>query len=400
MDTDDTPTKKRRRKQGRRPRGLGQVFQSKGSPLWRIRWTENGVRRYRNGFTSRELAEQVLATIASNIAHGKAGIEEEREHQPLEKLAAGWLKRRKETHRSAEQDRYRWDKHLKPRVGHLLPEAVDAAVLRRFIEAKLHELSPTTVRLCVTELSALYTDLVERGEAKRNPVRELPRATRRLIRPSHDPRTTPFVEKLGDVRRIYLALEQPINIAYAIGAMAGLRTGEVLGLRWAHVDLAARRIQVREAVTGPLKDDESRVVPILDPLLPLLKAWKLATGAAGLVIPPMRSDGLHCDEHTLRGHLKAALEALKLPAITWYQATRHTFASQWVMAGGSIEKLREMMGHSTVVVTERYSHLKVDLFADRDLGMLGVDLQAPAGEVADVRRTGGAQSEEAKAATS
>jgi len=41
------------------------------------------------------------------------------------------------------------------------------------------------------------------------------------MRPTHDPRTTPFVEKLDDLRRIYLHLLEPLNVAYAIGALAG-----------------------------------------------------------------------------------------------------------------------------------------------------------------------------------
>lgn len=60
------------------------------------------------------------------------------------------------------------------------------------------------------------------------------------------------MEKLAHVRRrIYLALPEPLNVAYALCALAGLRTGEVLALRWRHVDLQARRIHVRESVNGP-----------------------------------------------------------------------------------------------------------------------------------------------------
>lgn len=64
---------------------------------------------------------------------------------------------------------------------------------------------------------------MEQGHAEHNPVRMLPKATRRLIRPAHDPRTTPFVERLEDIRRIYTVLPDPTKIAYAIGAMGGLR---------------------------------------------------------------------------------------------------------------------------------------------------------------------------------
>ena len=69
-----------------------------------------------------------------------------------------------------------------------------------------------------------------------------------------------------------------------------------------------------------IKDDESHMVPILDSLYPILSAWKLKTGGFGAVVPTMRSDGAFCDDHSLRAHLKTALEALKLPKMTWYQA--------------------------------------------------------------------------------
>jgi site-specific recombinase XerD len=54
------------------------------------------------------------------------------------------------------------------------------------------------------------------------------------------------------------------------------------------------------------------------------------------------------------------LGQLKLarPGLGWYEATRHTFASQWVMAGRSLEELKEILGHYSVVVTERYAHLR------------------------------------------
>jgi integrase len=227
-------------------------------------------------------------------------------------------------------------------------------------------------------LSSLFGDVTERGLAAVSPIRSLPKSTHRLYRPAHDPRTTPFVERVADVRRIFVALgggDSPVGVAYALGALVGLRTGEVLALRWGHVDLATRRIHVRESIGGPLKDNDSRVVPILEPLFPVLRDWKLRTGGTGRVVPPLRSDGQGLDAHTVNARLRNALPTLELPPLTWYQATRHTFASQWVLGGGSIEKLREVLGHCSVLVTERYAHLRVDLFAERDFATIGVDLR-------------------------
>lgn len=60
-----------------------------------------------------------------------------------------------------------------------------------------------------------------------------------------------------------------------------------------------------------------------------------------------------------------------------------------VMAGVSIEKLKEMLGHSTVLITERYAHLRVDLFAEHDLGTLSLDLRPGSSQTDAVGQSSG-----------
>ena len=36
---------------------------------------------------------------------------------------------------------------------------------------------------------------------------------------------------------------------------------------------------------------------------------------------------------------------------------RHTFASQWMMAGGELYSLKDILGHKTIAMTQRYAHL-------------------------------------------
>jgi integrase len=336
---------------------------------------EGGEKRYEHGFTSKDQAERVRALNAANLAAGRGGLPKKLPKRSLKALAADWLERRDSTHRSARDDRHRWKNHLEPALGHLEPDAVDTGQLRKIVERKLAEkLAPATVQRCMRLLSTFYTDLIEQGYATKNPARMLPRSTKRLIRSSHDPKTTPFVEKREDIVRIFQALPEPINVAFAVGALAGLRTGEILGLRWEHVDLDKRRMHVQESMTGPLKDDESRVVPIVAGLASVLTAWRDKQPDADLVIPPMSSRGFHMRQSTLWTHLEKALRDLKLPKLSFYQATRHTFASHWVLTGGSIERLRDIMGHSSVAVTERYAHLKPDLFPARELERADLDI--------------------------
>lgn len=42
------------------------------------------------------------------------------------------------------------------------------------------------------------------------------------------------------------------------------------------------------------------------------------------------------------------------------------------MSGGSIEKLKEILGHYSVVMTERYAHLTPELFSAKDLHTISV----------------------------
>lgn len=92
----------------------------------------------------------------------------------------------------------------------------------------------------------------------------------------------------------------------------------------------------------------------------------------------MRIDGLKFDKSTPGNYLRAPLKTLQLEqdGLAWYEATRHTFASQWVMSGGSIEKLKEMFGHYSVVMTERYAHLRPELFTTADLATIQIELDS------------------------
>lgn len=375
------------RKKRKSSYGHGCVYE-RGPGKWWVKWREDGRVRYSGPYETRVLADQVRAKIIAEVTSGRSGLPaQERAAEPLHKHAHDWLQRRKHTHRAAADDTCRWNKHLKPFFGHLMPKQVDAAAIRRYVEAKLASgLDPATVGHTIRLLSTFFSDLVENGHAGANPVRALPRSTRRLYRPTHDPKATPVLEKLDDVRRVFLALPEPANVAFAIGALAGLRTGEVLGLEWRDIDLTNGRIhvqrQVQEGEVSVLKDDESRVVPILTALSPILKRWRLKTSATGKLFAPKYgrrggkpgSPPRYMRAETLRRHFALALTACNLPAMRWYDATRHTFASQWVMNDGSIEKLAAILGHSSTQVTERYAHLRTDLFGPAERERLNVSL--------------------------
>src|SRR4051812_21846632 len=139
----------------RRQWGNGSVRRRKGGATWQIRWLENGLRRARSGFATREDAERVLVKVLADVAHGRTGLPPDLRGVPtLGVLSGPWIGAREKTHRAADCDRYRWDKHLAPHFAHLRPNEVDTARIRAFVQLKLSEgLSAGTVRILVALLS-------------------------------------------------------------------------------------------------------------------------------------------------------------------------------------------------------------------------------------------------------
>jgi integrase len=250
----------------------------------------------------------------------------------------------------------------------LKPHEVDTATITRVVKTLLtkHALAPNTVANALRTLSMFYSDLIDEGRAEVNPVRMLPKKTRKLVKRANV--DEPFIEKLRDVARVIAALhesETQVGVAYAIGALAGLRTGEILGLRWEDVDLDRRvihvRRQVRHGKVGPVKDGDEREVGIQQRLSAHPGWLEVKTGGEGQLFRPTNPErggtkatpATHLASRTLTKHLQGALKRLRLVLrdangresyLTWYQSTRHTFASHYMMAGGDLAKLQAEMG--------------------------------------------------------
>jgi integrase len=374
--------------------GQGTVWEQGGN--WWIRWRERGRRRAAK-FPTRELAEKVLARIIGDLAAGRGSIEVERPPVPqLGDLFPEWIERRKLTVRSWRDDASRWRCHLGPFFGRMLADEVTVADIRRFVESRIRlSLSRATIRLCVALLSAFYSDLLERELVPRNVVKAIPRAIRKLIRP--DSPFEPFLERQEDIQRVFLALPQPFATMFAVGVLAGLRPGEVLALEWGDVDLRARRIlvqrQARNGRVGPPKSGKARSLPMAESLANVLGEWRLATGGGGqLFRPAYPKRGGHpgaparfLNLHTVLQALRRALKTCGLPeSLTLYGCSRHTYAAHFVLGGGSLSALRELLGHHSASVTERYGRLRSEMLNASALPTLSVDFSRPGAAVIDM----------------
>ncbi len=150
--------------------------------------------------------------------------------------------------------------------------------------------------------------------------------------------------------------------AWAVFMLAGLRRGELLGLRWSDLDFeastihAAQQFAPAEAIFKLTKGRRERTVPLSGKLAAELRAHRLLTGRRdGLVFG---ADGVRpMDTGKLQARADVAWTAAGIRRITPH-AGRHLYASMSAAAGTPIERLSRYMGHSSIAVTwDNYGHL-------------------------------------------
>jgi excisionase family DNA binding protein len=125
----------------------------------------------------------------------------------------------------------------------------------------------------------------------------------------------------------------------------GMRLGEILNLKWANVDMKSGTIKVEFTKSG-----KTRIVPMNQALREML-ARPRKRGEVYVFTNPDSKDRFRETKTSFKtGCRKAGIEGLR------FHDLRHTFASRLVRNGVDIGTVRKLLGHSTLLITQRYVH--------------------------------------------
>ncbi len=137
--------------------------------------------------------------------------------------------------------------------------------------------------------------------------------------------------------------------------LTGMRRGEMLSLKWDHIRHGNIYLE-----GGMCKSGKGRKIPISDQLDEVLKGVRQGN--------QLKSPYVFCDSdgHRFYSVKRSFAGACRRAGIEdfHFHDLRHTFASRLVMRGASIKAVQELLGHASLAMTMRYSHLSHDHLKD------------------------------------
>lgn len=219
-------------------------------------------------------------------------------------------------------------------------------------------LTGATINRRITALSACLTVCVkEYGWLTKNPI---PNVTRMA-----DSKGRERFLSDGERRALLAACEASGCVALAplvkLALATGARKGELIGLLWANVSFERRTVRFVDTKNG-----ESRTVPLATSAVAVLTEWRKGRLPVGPVFP--------MTVHDVNKPWRAARDAAGLQDFRFHDL-RHSAASYLAMSGASLMDIAAILGHKTLAMVKRYSHLSeqhtaaaVDRMAERFLG--------------------------------
>lgn len=339
-----------------------------------------GARRqkWHSGFRTKREAERGLARILSERDEG-------RYIEPAKMtfgtyLVEHWLPAIESSIRPSTFSGYRGhvELYLRPRIGAVQLQQITPDHLSRLYRDLQkgggrdgRPLSPTTVRRVHATVHRALKDAVRWGHLRSNPAAVAVKPRQPAVGSAEVTTWTAvevrtFLEHVRDDRLFAL---------WRLAATTGMRRGELLGLRWADVNLDAHRVSVRQTLTvvdgevafgEPKTRRGKRNIALDADTAQALRGWKVrqdeeratfgtAIRRTGLVFT--QHDGSLINPNLVSAWFAREAARAEVPPIRFHDL-RHTHASLALQAGIPAKVVSERLGHATVAFTlDVYSHV-------------------------------------------
>jgi integrase len=338
---------KRKRKVGVDEHGAA-VYVNAG---WQVRYVDPMGAERRRSFEKQRDAQRFAAEVETQKARGTY-VDAAAGKETFKEYAERW---RKAQHGHRPRTQKRWERilrlHVYPSIGHKPIAQIRFTDLSAMV--KTWGGAESTRAKLVKDVRAVFHAAVLDRVIAVSPAEAL-----KIVRREPDDEVVPFEQ--AEIDALRSGLPERYRLIVDLGIGAGLRIGEVLGLRIADINFLRREVNVEvQWPADPLKTKASyRTIPVPDVLLERASAHIAAHCRAGADPLFATSTGAQLSPAYWSQFWTASVAAAKMAKGTRFHRMRHTYASALIHGGCQIKELQARLGHATAKETwDTYGHL-------------------------------------------
>lgn len=323
------------------------------SQFWWVSFTDASGKRTRRstGTSNRKEAEAIAAKW--RLETFQANQWGKQPSRTFDELILAYLKATEDEKRSAERDKYS-AKHLYQFfTGHQL-EVLKGSDIRAYIVARKSE---GAAQGTINRELGLFSSAINYARNEWDWDIPNPVMGKRLREPEGRIR---WLTK-EQAAQLIKAAETDSRAAHLpdlirLAVNTGMRKGEMLGLEWARVDLRTNLVRLDSEHTKAAK---RRGVPLNDEARSAILSRANFRAKYCPDSPWVFSNRKGERIGSVKTSFASACEIAQIKDFTFHDL-RHTCAAWLVSAGASLIEVRDLLGHSTIKMTECYSHLAPD----------------------------------------
>lgn len=326
----------------------------KRGKTWYIDYRQNGERVQRSlGVHSKRLAELKKGEIELNIERGVLGLGkrvgssteafESFQAEIVDKKSPPWQKRMEQLIRPFRT----W---VLERRDQLVVK-LSASDIEKFLGERRKQISDKTLNEELAIIKRFFQWAVDREYLAKNPAAKIDRY-------KHNQKAVRIFSP-AELNLIWRHASPTQLPYYQVLLLTGMRDGELRNLEWVDVDLANHQVFVRVKEDWKPKTGRGRIVPISPALHELLGCrercgkYVFTTSTGKRWVPPRQP------WVDLLNRIREK-EGVDLRGQVSIHTFRHTFATFCLMGGVDIKTVSDILGHTSVKMTERYLHLLPD----------------------------------------
>jgi len=239
------------------------------------------------------------------------------------------------------------------------PEEIELIDVRGFIARQIKDgLNKATAGRRLASVRSFLSFLKKEGYVKSNPAKLVP-----------TPKTQRLLPKFLTVDDIFSLVEKPGNIGFihardrAILELlysSGLRVSEVAGLNVEDINTKEGLVKVRG------KGKKERILPVGSKAIDAMKSYLVEK-----ILLKKKDRAMFLNRRGIklseRGIRRIVVKYAKMVGISGQigpHTLRHTFASHLLQSGADLRVIQELLGHSSLSTTQKYTHLDVTHLMD------------------------------------